>query len=1248
MAKTSALSRLKSIFRTPVQEKTTLTSPVLNYGIQQKELNPYYGVVGGAHYATTGMPWLSSDARKAVLTEWFWQPIRGQPRRVDTNELRKYSNTIWVQSIVMTILNQISSIPWDVVPKKGKEQEDLKEQIKTAKEFLECPNKNEESLYDLIRAWIKDVLEIDAGVLVKVFTPDSYDFENLEPRSGAPLLKPLVCPYCSGEGEGEIKHFKQKAQSALESITKAESLPDKYIKKFSNEGKNSQKTYHLIKQDYAKIKTKLRQVVSYNSPNEANVMNYPMQTSVTCPYCNGTKQGRHLQEIYARDGASFLKDADRTGWCFLPQTKVQTNFGFENIEEISGLILDHKGKFRKFNPLERLYSGDVLRIKIEGTPEIVCTPEHPFLIDGNWVEAKNLKERDSVSITTPLYENKYFEFEIDLHARTKSVSSLRRHKKTKQIEKYETVLKLKKEGINGYKISKKLGINHRTVYSWLNQKNKPFELNEREKELNKLIKTLVVDESFARFLGFYVSEGYSMNDGTIGFCFHTKEKEYYNFIKTFSKKTFGKESRIKTHRIENGKIVHSARVDIQSVPLANWLKENFGRDSHNKKIPAWLYVSPESVRREFIKAYCQGDGNLDKKYLIIGTTVSEQLSLGVKSLCNSIGLKAIICEAPERISNFAGRKVKTSKSYRISVAGKFKEIDEVFVPKKKMNYKIRKITKEQYEGLVYNLSVEETNTYNVFGISVHNCYGYWQYSYAIPAHPMWFNRDEIVYFNQTTRSMSVYGYSAVQSSLEVIKSLEYSVKHNMSLFLDGAVPDGVISTEDMSNEEMKRMKTSWENELKGQPHKVIFINKKTNFVPFAFNNRDMQYLEGQKASWLQLIANFNMTPTDLGITQDVNRSSASQQTELTRRKSIRPILKKIENILNKQIMPELRVEDVQFRFIIDDPVEERKSAELSEIYLRNGLKTVNEIRIARGETPVAWGDENPKESMMSMNEQRGEATGRTSEVKEERPAENEAQRREKAGYMNAQVPFITATQNLTGDTPYPSNQRHINSIQPYKDMSQTCPGCGYETLESIRAENGGINEPWYHCIRCDRKYNKGQLTTATQEQERIHNQLNQVARRATEYTETQGYPKKKLVTILSLKNKNKAEKKLFELGMDQGSTTKLIKNSDDVLVQLKKEIRKDDLLKKGALLIDKFEDFVSIVEANENRATFNQMKRYIEETKDTFTFRYADKQYQYECDVPKSEIVNIDEFRTRYVATAIPATKRKRKVTIEG
>ena len=33
-------------------------------------------------------------------------------------------------------------------------------------------------------------------------------------------------------------------------------------------------------------------------------------------------------------------------------------------------------------------------------------------------------------------------------------------------------------------------------------------------------------------------------------------------------------------------------------------------------------------------------------------------------------------------------------------------------------------------------------------------------------------------------------------------------------------------------------------------------------------------------------------------------------------------------------------------------------------------------------------------------------------------------------------------------------------------------------LQALQAEYGSINEPWYHCIRCDRKYSKESLAEA--------------------------------------------------------------------------------------------------------------------------------------------------------------------------
>lgn len=708
----------------PITKTDKLVAPIVQWNVSEKALNPYYGVVGGTFMAQTGQPWLASDARKAVLTEWFWQPIRGQPRRVDTNELRKYANTIWVQAIVQTILNQIASVPWDIIPKEEYSYEEVQEEIKSAKEFLENINKNGENFNDVIRACVKDVLEIDAGVLVKVYTYDSYDFEHLEPRSGAPLLKPLYCPECEGKKYLEKSCACDKAKRTLKSIELMKSkLPDSIKAKLSlDKDLVKEMDYQIIKPDFIETENEMVQIISANSPNDENYVGFSPSfglkqepTLVLCPFCKGTGLGRHMTEVYCRDGASFLKDVDRTGWI----------------------------------------------------------------------------------------------------------------------------------------------------------------------------------------------------------------------------------------------------------------------------------------------------------------------------------------------------------------------------------------------------------------------YGYWQYSYSIPAHPMWFYPDEIVYFSQTPRSMSPYGWSAVQSTLETIKTLEYSTKHNMNMLINGAVPSGIVSVEDMDTDELKKMATQWENELKGQSHKTIFMNKKTAYQSFAFNNRDMQYTEGQKEAWKQVIAAFNLTPADLGMTEDLNRATAGNQTELSRRKAIRPIIKKIEYKLNKEILPELGTEKVQFSYIVDDPTEERMTAELNQLYLNMGVKSVEMVQNEMGLPAVGTFNNSLMSQLADLGLPMGDKPQEEKEIqansKEVQEQPKEVAEKSAKTQVQATVPFVTTVQNLSQSTPsfaLPPNG-HVNTIPPYNQLGGLCPGCGKPSLQPVEgAGNQGVKI--MACIYCNRQYNEEQLAQAVGAQRMGQNlamlsgnnqdlhPLDRIAREIENYTEQMG------------------------------------------------------------------------------------------------------------------------------------------------
>lgn len=508
------------------KEISRLRSEVRNLAVTKKEISAFSGVSNN-YWTMTGMPWASGDGRKAVLTEYFWQPIRGQPRRVDTNELRQFAQTYWVNACVKTLVDEISTLDWDVIPKDEYEYEWVKTEIETVKKFLMKPNKNSEGFQDILKPFLKDVLEIDAGVWVKVFTLDSYDFDMIEPKSGAPMLKP--------------------------------------------------------------------------------------------------KGQRKMTEVYARDGASFLKEIDKFG---------------------------------------------------------------------------------------------------------------------------------------------------------------------------------------------------------------------------------------------------------------------------------------------FLK-------------------------------------------------------------------------------------------------------------------------GYWQYSYQIPAHPMWFNEEEIVYTMESPRSMSCYGYARTQAVLDIVKSLHYSTLYNKRFFEESPIPDGALSLLDTNEVEMTDFMNYWNTEFKAQPHKVAILNKDVKWQPFNITNRELEFLETQKWYMNMIVSEYGLSMEELGITEDSNRATSATQAELVKRRGIRPFLKVIENAINRGILPEFDFEGIEFTFIYDDPAEKKAKLDNWKLELDMGVKTINEVRNELGLEPIEGGD--VSNNMMSrMMFQTPGSQNNTQEM-----GEDAAEQRQGRGYADTlrrqeNKPDDKADRDKNIRNPHGQQNRPMGNFKMYK------------------------------------------------------------------------------------------------------------------------------------------------------------------------------------------------------------------------
>lgn len=107
---------------------------------------------------------------KAYIPKFLYKPPFGFPRFVDLPTIRRFAAMPYVEMCITTIVDETSSVPWVIAVKEGIEPTpEHDKQIAHVKSFYDNPNTNKESFDEIRRKYIRDILEVDSGVLIKMF-----------------------------------------------------------------------------------------------------------------------------------------------------------------------------------------------------------------------------------------------------------------------------------------------------------------------------------------------------------------------------------------------------------------------------------------------------------------------------------------------------------------------------------------------------------------------------------------------------------------------------------------------------------------------------------------------------------------------------------------------------------------------------------------------------------------------------------------------------------------------------------------------------------------------------------------------------------------------------------------------------------------------------------------------------------------------------------------------------------------------
>lgn len=345
--------------------------------------------------------------------------------------------------------------------------------------------------------------------------------------------------------------------------------------------------------------------------------------------------------------------------CFVKGTKVYTSTGYRNIEDvkIGDLVLTHTGNFKKVVRVGNKFSDEVYELKAQGVLNTTVTGNHPYYVRSSKRKWNNDRRSYDRIFTNPEW------------------------KSVKDIADNEYI---------GLPI-----------------------LNTSENIYN-----LSNDECW--LLGRYVADGYICNSKRLN------RNNSYNHKVTFC---IGKDKLTEFKKATFNSRYHIGVTEDRTAYKCRIIDINFmnlclqcGKGAENKNIPHWILNLPIEMLRTFLDGYMSGDGcytNSNYK----ATTISKKLAMG-------------LCLCIAKVYGVGARIYKTKRKKKTVIEGRIvnqKDSYEVVFTKEKRkqtNYvaidniiwlPVRAIKKLDYPAQVYNLEVENDNSYTANNAIVHNC-----------------------------------------------------------------------------------------------------------------------------------------------------------------------------------------------------------------------------------------------------------------------------------------------------------------------------------------------------------------------------------------------------------------------------------------------------------------------------------------------------------------------------------------------
>lgn len=229
---------------------------------------------------------------------------------------------------------------------------------------------------------------------------------------------------------------------------------------------------------------------------------------------------------------------------------------------------------------------------------------------------------------------------------------------------------------------------------------------------------------------------------------------------------------------------------------------------------------------------------------------------------------------------------------------------------------------------------------------------YQQILHGVPAAD--FSTDELIYFPRNRRPGHLYGFSPVEQVIATANILVRRSMHQLSYYTDGNLTDGMlISPPNWNADQIKNWQDYWDAQFGGN----LQTRRHGIWVPSGADFKELKQpnLKDPYDEFLARIICFAFSISPQPFVSMMNRATAETAHDVAIAEGLMPVLNYFKRLF-RILFDRMGWHDIEMVPADDRQMDAKTADDIDVADVKAGIRTVNEVRSARGLDPLPGGD----------------------------------------------------------------------------------------------------------------------------------------------------------------------------------------------------------------------------------------------------------------------------------------------------